>query len=110
ELHEREPRDEAADVRRVGHATLLRAAAEHAESAYELEEEPEPERDVCGHGREYSEDDDVDAVARVEKYVAPEHARDSARRAEARHERLRGVVRERDRREDVRERREHAAD
>src|SRR5215212_8179604 len=74
QLHEREPRDEAAYVSRVRDAALLRAAAEHAEPAYELEQEPEPERDVRGHGREYSEDDYVNAVARVEQHVAAQHA------------------------------------
>src|SRR6185369_17677086 len=56
QLHEREPRDEAAYVRRVRDAAaLLRAPAEHAYAVDELEQEPEPERDVRGHVREYSE-------------------------------------------------------
>src|SRR5215211_485197 len=86
ELDQREPRDKAADVRRVGHAALLRAAAEDAEPADELEEEPQPERDVSRHGRQEVEEDDPHPVVREEQDVAAEYARDGPRRAEAWHE------------------------
>src|SRR5437763_3115348 len=109
DLYEHESGDEAADVRRVCDASLLRAAAEQPDAADELEQEPKAERDVCGHGRQEAEEDDVHAVAREEKYVAAEHARNRARRAEARHEKARRVAAEGRGHEDVSERRKHAA-
>src|SRR5438270_2621923 len=46
DFDEQESRDEAADVRRVCDAALLRAAAEQPDAARELEQKPKAERDV----------------------------------------------------------------
>src|ERR1041384_4902716 len=50
-LNQNQPGNEAANVRGVGDASGLRPAAQHSQSADQLEHEPKADREESRHGR-----------------------------------------------------------
>ena len=110
DINQNQPGNESSDVCRVGDAALLRAAAKHTESADQLKHKPQTDGDEGGHWHCYPTQEHHYSIGWEQQNVSPEHARDRARRAQARHQQA-GLVtaRKRYRSEDVRQTSEHAA-
>ena len=68
--------DEATDVRRVRNTTLLRTAAKHSKPAYQLEQEPDSDRDISWYVREKTKQDHRHTSFRMQQEVTTQHARD----------------------------------
>src|SRR6058998_1815231 len=89
QLDERQPGDEAADVRPDRHAAALRTGDDAHGAEQQLQQEPVAEDHVRGQGDRRKEkaqrDERMHAHARVQHDVRPHHAADRPRRTDHRH-------------------------
>src|SRR5437588_1181187 len=75
-FNQNQPGDETSDVRRVRDASLLRAAAKHAESADQLKHKPQSDSDEGGHWHCEPPQEHHHPVGRKQQNVAAEHTGD----------------------------------
>src|SRR5687768_2173109 len=77
QLHEDEPRHEPADVRHVGDATPGLLGARHgADTAHQLEDDPEAEHHEGGNGHDPAAREHLHLVAGEQQQVSAEDAAD----------------------------------
>src|SRR5919205_3021389 len=74
----------AADVGRISDTALLRAAAQHPQSANQLKREPDSNRDVSRHLCEKAEENHSHAPFWMQQKITAQHSRDCSRRAKTR--------------------------
>src|SRR5689334_12674438 len=86
ELNQNQSREEPTDVRRIRDAALLRAAAQHAESADQLEGKPDPDRHPRRNVCEEAEENHRHTSRRMKQNVASQHAGNRAGCTKTRHQ------------------------